>query len=179
MPPLITTAVARAHIETDLVDAALQRLIDDADAEIVERFGSHAGNLTEELERGSAGRFIFPSRRVVAVVTLNEYALRSEDATVLLAANDYRILNNGRMVERLSSGTNPRSTWGERVVLVYSSSDQTARRTRVEIDLVRLAAKYEALKSEQIGDYGATHQEYRRERDALLSVLRHSRVGFS
>jgi hypothetical protein len=179
MPPLITIAVARAHIETDLVDAALQRLIDDADAEIVERFGSHVGNLTEELERGGFGRFIFPSRRVVGVVTLNEYALASEVATVLLAANDYRVLNNGRMLERLSSGTNPRTAWGERNVIVYSTTDQSARRTRVEIDLVRLASVYEAKKGERAGDYSAELLEYRKERDALLGVLRHSRVGFS
>lgn len=179
MPPLITTAVARTHIETDLVDAALQRLIDDADAQIVERYGEHAGNITEELRVGAHGRFLFPSRRVVAVVSATEYALRAETSSVVLDPTDYRILNNGRVLERLHTGPNARQGWGERVVLVYAANSETAKRTGVTIDLVRLAAQYEAKKSEGIGDYSATHVDYERERNALLRRLQPSRIGFS
>jgi hypothetical protein len=175
VPPLITAAQAREHIETDLIDAALTRLINDADAAIVDRYGPHTGDVTVDLE--GEGAQIFLDRPVGAVTSVTEYVVRQDATGVVLAANDWRALG-GHRLERLNTGTNPRSTWGERIVLVYAPADEAARRTFMTVDLVKLAAKYEALESEGIGDYRATHVKYERERQAILGRMRGRRLPF-
>ena len=39
---IVTPAQIKEHVQTDLVDAAIQRLLDDADAEIIRRLGPAA-----------------------------------------------------------------------------------------------------------------------------------------
>lgn len=183
MPALIDVATARQHVETDLGDAAVQRLIDDADAAIVDRYGPHAGNVTAELgptgEYGdNQGPALILDRPATAIVSATEYVFRADAAGVLLNANDFRLLSPHQL-ERLTTGANPRLAWGERVVLVYAPSDEAARRTFMEIDLVKLAAKYEAVSSERFGDYSATHKDYERERQGILGRLRGRRLPFA
>lgn len=172
MPALITTAQAREHIETDLGDAALQRIIDDADAAIIERYGAHAGNVVADIDRGpNPTALIFRDRPIDAVVSLLEFSDRHSLTSVALNPLDYRILHGGRTIERLTTGPNAASWWGERLVLTYAPTADAARRTMLEIDLVKLRAKYEALKDEGIGDYRAGHVDYEAEWNRLLGRL--------
>ena len=171
MPSLIDVATARQHIETGLVDAALQRLIDDADALIVERYGAHTAAYNVEVEGGQ--NVLFLNRPVVSVTSITEYAARTTTPGLVLDPSDYRILYGGRVLERLTSGANPRNEWGERLVLVYTGDPQTARRTRIELDLVRLAARYEPYTMESVGDWSVKRvDDYVAEREKLLAELR-------
>ena len=175
MPALITVTQLREHVETDLVDAALQRVIDDADAAIVERYGAHTGNVVET--RAGGGRLIFLERPVTAVVSIAEYNGMPFDETLTnLVADDYRLWYGGRAIERLASGTNARTAWGDRVVITTTPAAETARRTRVEIDLCRVALTYAGVvKNESAGDYesggSVAPASYQAEREALLDEL--------
>jgi hypothetical protein len=169
---LITLAELKEHVESDLSDAALQRLLDSEDAEIVKRTGAHSGAITETLN----GRelLLFLGRPAAAVTSVTEYvsggAITGETATVL-AANDYRIWGSGRYLQRLPTGTNPRTFWGSRAQVVYTPRDESAERTLVLINLCRLAVEYRGLRTERVGDYSMTSEEYTAERERLLSQL--------
>ncbi len=55
----------------------------------------------------------------------------------------------------------------------YPQGDDLARRKRVQLDLVKLAIEYRALKSEQSGHYEAEYPDYESERGKILSRLNH------
>jgi hypothetical protein len=181
VPTLVDVATLRTHVETDLLDPAVQRLLDDADAAIVARYGPNTGNITVDLQGAPFGeawpglgidRLLFPNRAVTAVVSITEYRVREDPTGVLLDATDYRLLYGGMAIERLTTGPNGRSTWGERVVITYTPDAQTARRILLEIDLVRLAVQYTALRAESIGDWRGEHPDYEAERERMLRRLR-------
>jgi len=165
---LLTVAQLRAHVETDLSDEALGRLLDDADAEIIETAGA-VDEQVDEMHHCELANVLFLSRRASAVTEVVE-TLGDGDTT--LAADDHQLRNGGTQIERLASGTNPRTTWGESVKVTYTPTAHTARRIRVLIDLVRLAVQYNALSSESVGDYSATQRKYEEERTSILSRLR-------
>lgn len=172
MAALVNPAQAREHIETDLIDSALQRLIDDADALIVERFGPHAGQTTDILFRDmQTDDLLFLNRPLTgAPVSVTEWI--NDFSSIVLDPTDYRILYGGRALQRLINGVTARTTWGARVVVVYNPVDEAAKRTRVELDLVRLAAQYNGLMREQIGDYmSISKDEYQGERERILDAL--------
>lgn len=165
MPTLVAPDDVRAQYETSLTTVALQLLIDDAERAVIAKFGPHTGNVTELVEGG--GEQIFLSQTPSAIVSVTE----SIEATdLVLAANDYRAWY-GRVLERLATGTNGATIWGDRVSVVYTPVDETARRKRLIIDLVKLAAEYDALKSSTIGDYSSAEVDYELERNTLLGSL--------
>jgi len=169
---LITPAQAREHIESDLIDSAMQRLIDDADALIVERFGPHTGQTTDTIFRDmQTDDLLFLKRPLTgSPVSVTEWI--NDFSSIVLDPTDYRILYGGRALQRLINGVTGRSTWGARVVVVFNPLDELAKRTRVEIDLVRLAAQYNGLSREQVGDYmSISKDEYQGERDKILDGL--------
>ena len=51
--------------------------------------------------------------------------------------------------------------------------DDLARRKRVQLDLVKLAIEYRALKREESGHYEAEYPDYETEREKILSRLDH------
>lgn len=170
---LNTPAGVRAQIDTDLLDADLQLLLDDAEAEIVRRYGALASH-SEDLEGGD--RFI-PLTRKAASITLvkeREYpSIYTQPTEYTLAANDYRLLADGRTLERLTTGTNAWHHWRGIVTVTYAPVDQTATRKRVELDLVRLAVQYRAISSQSIGGSSISNVDYQAEREKLLSTLLH------
>jgi len=169
---LMSVEELQEHVETDLGPAALQRLLDDADAEIVRLYGPHGGPGDEVMEfvRPAPGsKYITVSRPVSAVTEIVE---RVGDTETVLATDDYRVIDNGYTIDRLPSGTHARSDWAPVVILTYESAADVPRRKRVLIDLVRLAIQYTGLQSQGIGDYRATALEYEDERSKILERLR-------
>lgn len=165
---LLTVAQARAHVETDLTDEALQRLVDDAELEIIE-YAGEADEQVDETRNAQLSTCLLLSRKAVEVIAVVE-EIGGDETT--LAADDYRLRNGGHEIERLGDGTNPRTTWGETVTVSYVPADRAARRVRVMIDLVKLAVRYSGAKSESIGDFSSTSMDYEEERSRLLSRLR-------
>lgn len=137
---LLTVEEMRDHIETDMVDDALERVIDAADAEIIRKLGP-VDSQPENLPGG--GRFLFLARRASAIASISE---RFDDGfgyqTVALAANDYSLLADGMRVERLATGTNPASAWRGEAIITSTPADTTAERTALLVKIVRLELGY-------------------------------------
>jgi hypothetical protein len=152
MPNLLTLAEVRDHVEIDLIDDALQQIIDAADAEIIRRLGPLATQ-TEVLEGGDL--YLSLAREASAVTAVTERfmvdGLGVQDAP-LTAANDISLLASGRRVERLFTGDNPSSVFRGVVTIAYTPADTTAERKMVLIKLVKLDVKYSGIVSKSIGD---------------------------
>ena len=166
MAALLTLAQMREHVETDLSNDALQRIIDAEDAEIVQRFGQPTAQ-TDVLRGGNPRLFL--SRLASTITSINETV---GDTTTTLAADDYEIWWNQEL-DRCADGANGRSTWGDRVTVVYVAQTMTAQRTAVLTQLVQLAVRYNGVQQESVGsgDYSATSADYQRERERLLRKL--------
>lgn len=170
---LITKAQLQEHYETDLADDALDRVIDACDAEIVKRFGPHTLQ-TDTMREVQLSTSIFLSRRATTITSVTE-EIRSEDGLIdetVLAADDYKLRRGNLELERLADGTNGRTRWGDIVTVVYIPTDETALRTRVEIELCMLALEFDALDEERTGDYTSRRRKYEDEREGLLAALR-------
>ena len=161
MAALLTLAQIREHVETDLSNDALQRLIDSEDAEIVQRYGA-LSTQTETLRGGSERLFL--SRLVSSITSISEEV---GETTTTLAADDYELWWHQEL------DRHGRSTWGERVTIVYVPQTMTAQRTAVLTQLVQLAVRYNGVEQESVGsgDYSATSADYQRERERLLRKL--------
>ena len=165
----ITKTELRTHVETDLADAAVDRLLADAYAFCAERVPT--GEQTIVL--GAGVRYLVLPAPVATAGDL-EFSERFGDQTTLLVQDtDWRWVS-GRIVERLSGGS--LVLWGYAygdgdVLVTYTPKDDTARRDRVVIDLVKLAVQYAGLSSERAGDYSAGHLAYAAEREKLVRQL--------
>lgn len=168
---LLTTTDARDLIETDLSASALQLLLDDAEALIVDKYGAVATR-TEEFVGGA--RYLFTTRLIGSLTSITEWAGSS---STVLTGSDYALRFGNRALERLDTSGAPRA-WGwrgQRIVVLYElSADETTRRKRVQADLVKLAITYRgAIKSEASGDYSAAAgaKDYQAERETILRAL--------
>ena len=164
---LLTADQIKDHIETDLKATAITRFISDAEEEIIKRFGAHATQ-TDTAEEVQLSNAIFLSRKAGSVVSVTETI---DDTETVLASDDYELRHDGRVLQRLADGTNERSTWGDSVVVVYTPEDESNIRTRVLIDLVKLAIEYDTKKSTQVGDVRESSTDYETERVKILSRL--------
>lgn len=177
---LLTLAEMREHVETDIVDGALQRVMNSEEAEIDSRFGAIA---TQPDVLGGLGTDLFPSRPIQTVTgTITEILFDTfgNESSTDLNADDFKILNNGRTLKRLTTGTNPRQVWGHRIELTYVPLDETERRIGVLVDLVKLSLSNNGKKNEWSGDYRTEQKEnYQRERERILSRLTNRRRNFA
>lgn len=167
---LLSPADFRKHQETGLPDPALQTLLDAAEWAINRTLTADA--LIERHE--TLGRYIYPARRVTTVTSLKETV---GTTVTTLAANDYLIHPGGWTIERLATGTNPRSVWTGVVELTTPPAADTADRKRVQLGLVKLdLAHNPGLTAEEIGDWKETYADnsamnYGLEREAILATL--------
>lgn len=167
----VTLRQVREHVESDLSDSALTRLLSAAAQEIASVAGAHNAQRDTFLLPDS--RVLVTSRPVVSVTSITE---RVGGVGQALAASDWR-LTHSRELLRLATGANPRVWWGEEVVVVYVPVSDLDIRRRVQIDLVKLSIQYSGAKSEKAGDYSVTLPEYQAERDMLLAPLLAGRLG--
>lgn len=166
----VTTTILKEHVETDLPLAALQRLIDDADEEIVRRYGSDASVTEEHIlaqENDKIGRRrIWTKQQISSITSLQEGStLRAADLTTLVLDTDFMVVHDGHAIERLDQN------FQKRVKIVYVPKTDVKRRDRVTIDLCKLAIQYNALSSEKVGDWSGSHKDYQKEREMILSTL--------
>lgn len=145
---ILTVAELREHVPTTLVDDAVQRLLDAAEAEIV-RVAGAPGSTTELLAGG--GRFLTLSKPASAFTSVTE--TRYGDVT-LLATDDYLVHPGGYLLERQTGGANSRHTWFGQVAVIYTPVDDEDIRIGVQIDLMNLVLNYSAgLTSETVGSW--------------------------
>lgn len=162
---LLTLTDARALIETDLTDPALQALLDAADADIIANAGAHASASQIVIEPRSDT--VFLRRDAASITTVVE---RIDGTATTLAATDYR-LAGAHMLRRLATGANPRREWGDEIEIVYVPVADLPRRRAVQADLVKLAIQYQGARSVRVGDVATDLPEYDAERRAILSRL--------
>ena len=154
--PLITPTQLREHTETDLSDDALLRIIASEEAEIVRRYGPH--DTAAETVRGGAYQLVL-NRAAQSVTMVTEY-WGGQAFEVL--ADEYRVVSGGYVLERVAG------VWPAVVDVEYLPVDTSPQRTRVLIDLCKLALQYNATTFEGVGDYRTRSVGYTSEREKLL-----------
>ena len=167
----LTVAQFREHLETDLVDAALQRHIDGAE-ELIVKVAGELHTETDVVRYAVGANTLFLERRASSITTVIEELEIVEGTfeTTILAADDYRLLSTNQL-KRLSSGTNPRATWGNVVTVIYVPESDAFTRLGVTIDLVKLAVQFTGLDSEKIGEWAASQSKYEAKKAATLQKL--------
>jgi hypothetical protein len=145
---LLTVGEFREHAPSTLVDAAIQRILDAAEAEITAYAGPVGSAVTERVRAG--GSTLVVSRRVSAVTSITETRWSTD---TLLATNDWR-LRSSYVIERLRTGTNPAGTGPGEVAVVYTPEDDTAVRKMVQVELSKIdIATNPGLASQTIGSW--------------------------
>jgi hypothetical protein len=132
----LTLTEFREHVDTELEDDPLQRLIDAAYETLDDYLGiegtGYDGNVNSELITPSGrGDLLRLSRRALAITSITE-------GTTELDPDDYELRPSGYTLVRLSTGTNPSSRWRSRVDVAYTTVVDGAERDRVAIALVKL-----------------------------------------
>lgn len=173
MANLLTTDQLREHLETDLINDALGRLNDAADALVIQRAGPVATKTDNfviirpnDYPQGR-DRVLTLERELGSITSITEQFF--DNTPVVLSADDYSVIDN--QLERLNDGTNPGWYWGHRVTVVYAPEDTTAIRKIAVVDLVKLEVAYQGVASEKAGDYSMTAPEYRTAKEAILNTL--------
>jgi hypothetical protein len=164
---LLTVEEARRHVRTGLSDDALRDLLDATEKDI-ETWDGPLGSITS---RVNGGRALIALDRPVSTIT----TVRELDSTgtlqLTLAVDDWR-QHSPYVLQRLTTGTNPRGTWDVLVEVDYVPQDDLAARIRDQIALVKLELDYKpGIGSEGIGDYNRSFfgKTYEGERLAILS----------
>jgi hypothetical protein len=168
---ILTVDELREHVSSDLPDSALQRLLDAAEYEIVDRIGE-PGARTELIGGGS--RYLTVSRPIDSVSTVVETMLNDSQT---LDATDYRTRFGGFLIERIITGLHGRFRWWGDVSVTYTPIDDSALRATVQIDLCKLAlTSNPGLIAETIGAWTEQYASNALwnstvEHDAILSRL--------
>jgi hypothetical protein len=174
---ILTVNQLRDFVETPLSDASLQIILDAAEWAIVNRAGA-TGARTEIASGGF--RFIALARPAASISSVVETAGWSDSvgaSDITLAADDYLVGAGEMLIERLITGTNPRSVWGARVTTVYTPVDDDPIRAEVQIELCKLALNYTpGLAEETIGTWterftNNSAWSNQTERDSILERL--------
>lgn len=170
----------------DMSDDELETMANAISAEIDARLGP-VGPVTVEL-----GDPTDPDTRYLRTLRLARPAMAGQPVTIserdpgnsgnaadatLLQAADFRILHEGRTLQRLSTGPNPRDYWAPLVSVTYTpAGTPQAARDEAVIRLMILDLSYRGIiKSERAGDYqwqgSVSADSYSNEREAIFAGL--------
>ncbi len=165
--PTLTLLQIRAQVQTDITDAAMQKIV-DAEEKRIEKSAGKETAVTEYKLAGGLVEF-FTQRPILTITSIKER--RSATSTqVTLAADDYRIFGD-RLIRRLSDGTNGFEFWGAEVEILYDPTENLDRRNLALVELVRISVEEKAVKSEKDGDVVTTYRNPQRARKELLDGL--------
>ena len=165
---LITVGQLMEHIETDLSDDALERLLESADTDITRGFGPHDGERTVTFYPVlSQSPYLLTLPNPAASVSL---ITEGTDDTVV-DSDDYTVEYNGRAVLK------NKSRWLPPVDVTYTPIADNPRRIAVLIDLVKVEIQYRGLNTERVGSYSVTYMDHDKERQNILARLRQNYAG--
>lgn len=167
---------------SDLSDTELQSMIDAITAELDERFGAIGpqtvtlGSLDDPNSRfARSHRLVFPIDTAQPVTITEEQPGNTGNPAdeTELAADDFRVLDGGRTIQRLIGGTNDREYWAPIVHITYTPKANALQREEVTIQLIQLSLSYRGgLRSEKAGDYSMTLSgDMAKDREAILQTL--------
>lgn len=169
---LLSVDELKECIHTNMDDDQLQCLIDAAEDEIDDRCGELASQV-DEFRGETLASILLLSRKVDEITTVVEERKSGDEyESTTLETDDYQLRHGNIIIERLASGTNPWRTWGDVVTITYTPVDDTDKRKKATVQLVKLDINYAGMKSEKIGDYSYTMMEnYQSERDKIINGL--------
>lgn len=170
----------KQRTETDLTDDEIQLIIDEANNEVIQRYGPHpdpANPITVTLEgdreRLVLARAIDTSEPIVITEFYDWFAIGGE-TTYVLVPTDYRIIepyNTTIMRWWGGNSTYPSRRWAHRVDIEYTPVNDGDQREEVIIKIVILTIQYDAFKQQTIGDFSGQTNDYNDERNKLLNTL--------
>lgn len=158
----ITLAALREHVETDLTDAALQRVLDGAVALVDARAGAPERTIRETVYPMAGFRDYLPlSRRAGAVTSVEQYE-------TAVSAADYALDSSGYRVEHTGEG------WladehGYQVAYTVAADD--GLRDMCVIELCRLDVAHTGEQSTSVAGVSQQQRDLRRARGDILSRL--------
>ena len=166
---LIATAVVEQLVQSGLPVDALEVIIDAADAEIVRAYGPHDATHVARFYNDTT-MTLYLQHPASAVTEVKEWFSSDDEADVLaLAATEYRVIANGRALERVGQ------YWRRNVQVTYTYADN-ARRAQVLVDLVRAELAYSGQSRERVGSYDVSAIP-QQERARILARLRQAYGG--
>lgn len=178
---ILTVAQFREHIATDLVDDAVQRLLDANTQAIVRRFGPTDTVTMTRYPRQNT--ILFFDRPIQAITSITEFFPDPVGISgVAVDPTDYRLRDGGTTLERWGYGTHPADWWSSRVDIVYVPVDDSAERVRVLIKLCELDLnRHPGISQVRIGEYSeqSRNEPYDDEREAILASLTPSGMVFA
>lgn len=155
---------------TDLPDSELEDMIIAITSELDARLGP-VGPVTKELgDPGDPHSRFNHSLRItppidmsaggadVTIVELDPGNSGDPTAETILLPGDYRILHDGRTIQRLTGGPNGRTYWAPMVRITYTPAGATQpARDEALIKIAMIDLSYRGgMKSERAGDYSIT-----------------------
>lgn len=189
-PTLLQRVKTYDRVPTDIADSEVQRVIDEANAEVVARWGPHANTaspITVTVPGGTPTIDLTRPLDETEDFTVTEYWRDSWGGSAtptVLGVNDYRVLFGGRTLERLYTGDNPAYSWVSRSVESYAFGGSTGwvtveyvpvndgnQREEVILRLVLLSLEYDGKIRSDIGDTRQFPVDYTTEREKLLKSL--------
>ena len=173
MATLLTVTELREHIETDLINDALERYNDDVDSDIILRYGPVATeteifDINPDDYPSGRDKFLSLKRKATSITSITEQVLNDTPDT--LDASDFQLLEERRL-ERLDTGIAPRNLWGQRVTVVSVPVDTTAKRKGVIIAIVKMDVIYNGFSEERSGDHWSSTAAYNADREAAFKRL--------
>lgn len=166
---LIDTAVVEQLVQSGLPLSTLEVIIDAADAEIVRGFGPHDASHTARFYTDTT-MTVYLQQPASAVTEVKEWlSSDDEDDIEALATTEYRVIANGRVIERVGQ------YWRRNVKVTFTASDN-ARRAQVLVDLVRAELAYSGQSRERVGSYDVSAIP-QQERARILARLRQVYAG--
>lgn len=180
---LLTVSQVRDHVETGMIDGALERFLDAQDADIIRRLGPLATN-TQVLPGGNL--YLYLSRKSSAIVdsvverVFADGFISGSPTEFDLEEDDYSLLSDGYRVERLNDGTNPATGWRGEVTIVSTPTDETAQRKSLLIKLIMLDVRYDGVSKETREGASIDYLSYAAEVDKLfVRAGRRGRLPFA
>ena len=165
----LTVAEAKSFVDTDLSDAALTILLDDA-ARDIDLWAGVQGERTDELSGGD--RDLWLPSPASSVASVAETRTWSTTEAFSLDSSDWDLVPGGRIIRRLSTGVDAALVWGPLVRVTWTPVDDAARRKRAQRDLLFLSVRMDGLKTESAGAWSATRSDAVSERNRILWTLR-------
>lgn len=161
----------------------LQRLLDAAEQAINREVGP-LGGVTSGDEQGTVREIITVHGDLLPLAVPAESIESVTEGRLIetvLAADDYELVAPGRIVRRLSTGTNSAYHWHERVDITYVPLSDVALREMAQIELVKLDIAFNpTLVTQTIGSWSESYQQgksYPEQRADVLASLYPSVVG--
>jgi hypothetical protein len=166
----------KERTETDLTDAELQLMIDEANQDVIARFGPHADPalpITVRLEGLRKNLVVDRPIDINNPITVMEYITYYDwgETVITLDPLDYRIWPLGYQLQRLQTGPNPRSCWQDTVTIEYVPVNDGDQREEVIVKLVIIGIQFDAFSNQTVGDTSAVTQDYQQQRKSLLRTL--------